>query len=112
LTELDDSLNNGQMIFKDLIGSVEREMDYGLNLEYQISSNVPAGDLPPGSEMVKWTLEPSAEHCDSCLYQASLPARDIATVPIPGTQPTQGETNCTSFCKCSLVPVNALQEAA
>jgi hypothetical protein len=111
LTELDDSLNNGQMIFKDLIGSVEREMDYGLNLEYQISSNFPAGKMPAGAEMVIWTLDPAAEHCDSCLYQASLPARDIATIPVPGSQPTVGEDNCRVYCRCSLEPVMNLEAA-
>ena len=113
VAELKDNLANNQSIFKELLGSVEREMDWGLNLEYQVSSNVPTKALPPGSELVKWTLEPAAEHCDSCLYQAGLPARDIATIPIPGSQPTSGETNCTQWCKCTLEPVVELNlEAA
>jgi hypothetical protein len=109
---LTDNLNNGQAIFKDLLSAVEGELDYGLGLEYQISSNFPAGKMPAGAEMVKWTLDPAAEHCDSCLYQASLPARDIATIPVPGSQPTVGEKNCRVYCRCTLEPVMDLEVAA
>ena len=112
LGELTESFENNQSIFKELLGSVEREMDWGLNLEYQVSSNVPTKALPEGFELVKWTLDPAAEHCDSCLYQASLPERSIAVVPIPGSQPTVGADNCGPYCKCSLEPVVAIERAA
>lgn len=99
IAELLADLQNGSGIFKDLVGQVGYETDFGLNAEYQVASNEDVG------EVVKWTLDPSAEHCDSCLHQASLGPRPIEEVPFPGFQPTEGKTNCERYCKCTLEPV-------
>lgn len=88
-------------IFGTLIGRAQKEVDTALNLEFQISSN----KAQPVSSQVLWTLNPQAEHCDSCLFQASQGPRDIANVPVPGLQPQHGETNCQEYCRCTLVPV-------
>lgn len=96
--QLLDDLDNGQAIFGDLVGQAARETDFGLNASYQVASNERI------ATKVKWTLNPQAEHCDSCLHQASLPPRTYDQVPFPGFQPTHGETNCTQYCKCTLEP--------
>lgn len=113
LAELEADKNSGRAIFNEFVGGVEREMDWGMNTEFQVASNVPAKPLPEGFEMVKWTLNPSAEHCDSCLYQAKQPARKITEIPIPGSQPTVGEDNCTRYCftEENLVDVRGVEKA-
>ena len=97
--QLQSDLDAEQTIFGALVSQAEHETDFGLNAEYQISSNEAI------AEMVVWTLDPEAEHCDSCQHQAGLPARPIESVPFPGFQPTVGETNCERYCKCTLEPV-------
>jgi len=98
-TELNNDLRNGEGVFRALMGAVDHEVDFGLNGSYQVASNEGVG------EVVKWTLNAS-EHCDSCLYQASLPPRQMSEIPFPGFQPQHGKTNCERYCKCTLEPVS------
>jgi len=101
LRELQADLDGTQAVFGDLVGQAQHETDFGLNAEYQVASNEGIA-----SEMVVWTLDPEAEHCDSCLAEASKGPRRRDQVPFPGFQPTQGETNCERYCKCTLEPAS------
>jgi len=98
LRQLNTDLANGTGIFQDLLSNTQYETDFGLNGAYQIASNEGIG------RKVSWTLDPNAEHCDSCLAQSRMGPRNLADVPFPGTQPTIGETNCERYCKCTLIP--------
>jgi len=100
-TALQSDLDGSQSVFGDLIGGAQRETDFGLNASYQVASNEGIA-----AEMVVWTLDPEAEHCDSCLAQSAMGARRRDVVPFPGFQPTAGESNCERYCKCTLEPVN------
>jgi hypothetical protein len=99
LSELQADLDGGQAVFGDLLGQAQHETDFGLNAEYQVSSNELLN-----SDKVVWTLDPEAEHCDSCLAQASMGPRKMEDVPFPGFQPSVGESNCERYCKCTLEP--------
>ena len=99
LDELTVSLNNGMGIFKQLSGDLRSSLEFGLNTTFQVASNEP---LKEAKAMMKWTLNPSAEHCESCLFQASQPPRPFGKIPFPGSQPTHGDSNCTSYCRCTL----------
>ena len=96
LLSLKSELAGGTGVFKDLLNSVNHELDFGLNGSYQIASNEGVG------ETVVWTLNPGAEHCDSCRHQASLGPRKMSEIPFPGFQPHEGKTNCERYCKCTL----------
>lgn len=102
--QLEIELESSSGIFKELIGAIEKQIDMGLNTVYQVSSNEPLAGV---AKLFQWTLDPIAEHCDSCLYQAKLPPRSFDIIPYPSTQPTVGESNCQTYCKCTLEPVNA-----
>jgi len=91
--------NNGQHIFRELAGDIEKELDISLFQGFQASSNPPDGS----GALYHWELDDSAEHCDSCLYQASRGDLTIDQFPIPSNQETHGETNCETYCKCTLV---------
>ncbi|TAK57879.1 MAG: hypothetical protein EPO24_09430 [Bacteroidetes bacterium] len=99
LSELVESQNNGRGIFKDLAGAIEKRVDgTGFKLFQHASNN-----FADTRTKYVWQLDPSAEHCDSCLYQASRGELGINEFPIPGSQETHGETNCNEYCKCTLV---------
>ena len=98
IQELEAQQENGLGLFAQIGGDIERQVEDGLNRIFQIESNQGI------AEKVIWQLDPEAEHCESCLYQASLGARPINEVPIPGSQPTIGKDNCEIYCKCSLIP--------
>jgi len=89
-------------VIRQMRGGIETRIDLGLNTVYQVSSNEP---LEGVATKFKWTLDPSAEHCDSCIAQAAKEAGDFRSFPMPGTQPTIGETNCARYCKCTLEAV-------
>lgn len=99
IRELEESQKAGTGIFKRLMGEAELNLENGLNTVFQIESNNFQADL------VEWVLDPTAEHCDSCLAQAAKGPRPMDEMPLPSTQPTIGETNCHVFCKCTLQPV-------
>lgn len=99
--QLEREQAGGTGFYADILSSVNKELDAILNREYQVASNEQLG-----TGLVKWTLNPDAEHCDSCLHQASLPPRLISEIPLPTTQPTHGETNCGIYCKCTLEPID------
>lgn len=101
LSELRDDLDGQQSVFNSLVSDAIHETDFGLNTSYQVASNENI------AERVIWTLDPEAEHCDSCMHQAGLGPRSYDEVPFPGSQPTVGETNCERYCKCTLEPVKS-----
>ena len=93
-------LENNTGIFEKLLNDAKYEVDFGTNQSYQVAANETIA-----TQKVEWTLDPEAEHCDSCLAQAGMGARTREEVPFPGMQPTIGETNCERYCKCTLTPV-------
>lgn len=49
--------------------------------------------------LLKWQLDPRAEHCDDCPALAQLPPMPLDQWP---TLPGEGATDCRQGCKCSL----------
>lgn len=93
---------NGQGLFKKLAGDIESNIDetsFGLFGSFSNNWNDTVN-------LYDWILDPSAEHCDSCLFQAGRGSLPINEFPIPGTQPTEGATNCNEYCKCTLDRAN------
>jgi hypothetical protein len=54
--------------------------------------------------LLRWQLDPRAEHCDDCPLLAMLPPLPLAMWP---TFPGDGATECNVGCKCSLQAVTA-----
>lgn len=101
LARLDDDFNNRGPLYRQIGGDVGGDVAWGLNTTYQVSSNpAPA----KRGTLFEWTLDPNAKHCESCLHQASLGPRSFDDIPLPGQQPTHGDTNCNEYCKCTLTP--------
>jgi hypothetical protein len=98
LSEWEASRKGDLGLMRQITSGIELKLDTAGNTIFQLESN----NLEGEGELFKWTLDPSAEHCDSCLHQASLGARAFQDIPIPTTQPTHGETNCTAYCKCTI----------
>ena len=98
--ELIADKKNGRGLYKELIGKVEKSVDESLFTQFQLAGN---SYKATDTKLYKWQLDPIAEHCDSCLFQDSRGELPINQFPIPGTQPTNGETNCNEYCKCQLV---------
>jgi hypothetical protein len=90
----------GTGIYADMNGALASELNNELNLIYQSESNNFSND----NALYLWQLDPAAQHCDSCLYQAARGALPISAFPVPSYQETHGETNCNDYCKCTLVP--------
>lgn len=84
-------------VYRDYTGQLEKEITAAINLTFNSEANDYKDD-----GLYVWELDPAAEHCDSCMYQASRGALPIDRFPIPGTQETRG-TNCESYCKCTLI---------
>jgi hypothetical protein len=98
IAELEDSRKNDLGLLRKITGGVEGRLISGGNMAFQEAAN----KLPDG--LYEWELDPFAEHCDSCLYQSQQGPREFSEIPIPSTQPTHGKDNCTSYCKCQIVP--------
>lgn len=99
---LEADQKNSIGVFADLRGSIEKQIDVAMNRMFQISSNEPVGE---SSELVHRVLDPAAEHCDTCVYLANLPPMPISEIEYPGMQTTHGETNCGSYCACTIEAV-------
>lgn len=88
--------------FSQLVG------DIGLNIDrsiFQVSSDVSIEMVREVSDQFKWELEPSAEHCDTCLERSNMKAQSMEfweNIGLPGSGTT---TICGIYCKCSLEPV-------
>jgi hypothetical protein len=103
--ELEASQKGDLGLMKKIVGRFEAKIQEGGNIVFQIASNEPLKDM---AEKFVWTLDPAAEHCDSCLAQAGMGPRAWEDIPYPTTQPKIGETNCETFCKCTLSPEVAI----
>ena len=103
LNELESARTDDSGLLRRITAGVEGRLDLGTATLFQIGSNDPLRDA---AEFFVWRLDPTAEHCDSCLYQASLPPRKYEDIPFPTTQETVGETNCTRYCKCTVEIAN------
>ena len=91
--------SNGIGTFSALKGAIEKDVDIALNRQFQLSSNEP---LAQAEKLVKRVLNPSAEHCDTCVYLAGLPPMPISEIEYPSMQATHGETNCSVYCRCTI----------
>jgi hypothetical protein len=100
VAELQRDADNDGGIFRRFAAKVEQRLDLGSNTMFQLSSNRPI----EGAELYEWVLDPSAEHCDSCLAQSRLGPRPFDVIPYPSSQPTVGASNCTTYCKCQIIP--------
>lgn len=100
--EIDADLNNRGPLYRRFFGDVGGAIDFGANRTFQRHAN-PAPETGKGK--FKWTLDPAAEHCDSCVWQSNQPPRPFGEIPLPTEQPTHGETNCGAYCKCQIEEV-------
>lgn len=107
ITELEESQKSGTGIFKDLVGQIEAIHDDSLFTHFQITSN----NFPnEKTKLFVRQLDPAAEHCDSCIYEANLPPRPLSKVVIPGMQQLHGKKNCERYCKCSIVEASKVSK--
>jgi len=105
-TEGDVSLNTlpaGSELVTWTLSPESEQMQFPNGIEFCDPEEVPEWPVHPDTS--DWWKHLKDGHCSSCLHQATLGPRDIATIPIPGTQPTVGETNCGRYCCCELIPL-------
>jgi hypothetical protein len=95
LKRLEGQYKNMTGLFGTLNSQLKKELSETLNTTYQYSSNNYGADA---KGLYEWVLEPTAEHCDSCLYQAGRGALSINEFPVPGFQSLHGENNCEHYC--------------
>jgi hypothetical protein len=127
LKELKDSeMNNGEGILNTILSQTEgnkslKTFPAGSDLvRWTLSPQSEQRHFPNGvkfcdpEEVPEWPVHPDTPewykqlkdgHCSSCLHQASLGPRDLMLIPVPGSQPTVGETNCGIDCCCELIPL-------
>jgi hypothetical protein len=106
MAQIDADFRNNGPLLRRLTGDIGQAVDFGANTTFQRTSNpVPKITKGKGAPLFEWTLDPAAEHCESCLHQASLPPRSFDDIPLPTQQPTHGDSNCREYCKCTLTPV-------
>jgi hypothetical protein len=102
INSLNADLKNEQGIFKELSGRIQGDVDKSLYGVFQINSN---DTIQGEADLWKRQLDPAAEHCDACIYEASQKPRPYDKVPLPGMQLNHGDTNCRSYCMCTIIPV-------
>ena len=99
ISRLGENLDNGKDLFGTFKGALEKELDQIVGVTAQSESNSIYAD----GQMLRWELDPTVrEHCPDCLRNASLPSRSYADWEAMGL-PGFGNTECTDYCKCTLV---------
>ena len=90
---------NGTGEFGQLKGSIGSVIDKGI---YQVSNLASDESIKELSNKFKWIWEPGAEHCDTCTERNGQVKTydEWMGLGLPGT----GITDCTIYCKCTLVP--------
>ena len=103
VNEIEADLRTRGPLYRSLASDIGLAVDFMANRTFQRASNPPptAAEKEAGAKFVR-VLNPDAEHCDSCLYEASLPPKDFDEINLPGQQPTHGESNCREFCMCTI----------
>jgi len=94
-------LDNSTGIFKTMLGKYEGAQTKLIDTVSQVDSNE---GIKESAELFRWELEDLAEHCNTCLANASLEPQTWDAweeLGIPGA----GNTDCGQYCKCTLVGV-------
>jgi hypothetical protein len=97
--KLESMLTENKGVFSGFNGKIEKYADDLTSSIGQSASN----DFD-AEELLKWTLDPSAENCDDCIERSGYPAMSYAEWEAEGT-PGIADTKCGAYCKCSLDPV-------
>lgn len=101
LSSLESDLENSEGIFKELSGQIQGITDKSMYNVFQSNSNDTIRDA---ADLWVRQLDPAAQHCDSCIYEANQPPRPYEKIPLPGMQLNHGDTNCKSYCMCTIMP--------
>ena len=96
---LQTSLSGGLESFGKFRGAVEKELDIVVGKTAQLESNA----VMQEEDKLKWELDPTVEeHCSDCLRNSGSAPKSFdewADMGLPG----MGNTQCGSYCKCTLV---------
>ena len=95
---LEASLRGSLDMFSKFKGAIEKELDIVVGKTAQLESNAVMSEV----EKLKWQLDPTVEeHCPDCLRNSTMTKsfEEWANLGLPG----MGNTQCGSYCKCTLV---------
>ena len=98
---LKSNLDNDEGVFSTFKGRLSKSVQSLIDTTSQVESNEA---IKESAELFRWELEDLADHCDTCLANASLEPQTWDAweeLGIPGA----GNTDCGQYCKCTLVGV-------
>jgi len=98
---LKSNLDNDEGVFSTFKGRLSKSVQSLIDTTSQVESNEA---IKESAELFRWELEDLADHCDTCLANASLDPQTWDAweeLGIPGA----GNTDCGQYCKCTLVGV-------
>ena len=100
-----DDFKNQSGAWKTLEGKIGSTIDFGLNNAANFSANEEVVKAFPDSTGWQWMLEPTADHCETCLQRDGQVKsyQDWESVGVPGAF----GTICRQYCQCTLIPAGA-----